>query len=357
MQTDSWYRRALAALLNLAVVAGLLAGRAPVAHADEVVIYKVYVTDQRDTGFVLSWTTDVTADGKADWGTSAPLSNHATDPEGAGTVHRVAIPQAGALTAATSYRSQVLSGGSVENNAGDYYDLTTGPTLFPPTPGNTVWGYVYGPDGVTAAANAIVFLRLHNDDGSGSPDASQWVTVRADSGGVWYYGLNNIRTADAAGYFTYDLGIDRVEIIARGGSTGAAELGLVVPTDYPGGAAQLPGIVLADPPDATQPKVRIALIAGNDVQLTWEHTATNTDYEVWQSGDPFAEPRSAETHRVGELERGDPGDTLELTDEDAAGNPADCDFYAVLAYDLGGKPGSASQRVGEFAFALTKGAP
>lgn len=348
-------RRAVVALSCLVLIGAVMAVGAPVVHGDGVVIYKVYVTDVRDSSFTVSWITDVSADGRADWGAVAPLPNSAVDPVNSSTAHRVVIPEVGALAASTEYQAQVHSADVIENNAGENYRLITGPTLFPPSPGNTVWGYVYKAGGVTPAADAVVFLRLHDTNESGSANKSQWVTARADAGGVWYYGLNNVRTADAAGYFMFDPGYDELEIIARGGAAGAAGTDVLIPSNFPGGAAQLANVVLADPPGASAPDVEVALNGEDDVRLSWPHTAENVDYEVWQSDEPYFIPRNAGTHRLAELHRPDSVGSLYFDDEGAAGAPASCGFYVVLAYDLGGKPADTSNRVGRFAFALTPG--
>ena len=44
----------------------------------------------------------------------------------------------------------------------DSYAVTTGSELPIPSPGNTVYGYVFKPDGSTVATDVIVYLRLVN---------------------------------------------------------------------------------------------------------------------------------------------------------------------------------------------------
>lgn len=340
----------LLALLLLAVAPRAVLAR-PATPDEDIAIYKVYLTDQRDGSFVVCWITNLPADGRVEWGAAAPLANTATDAAASATSHRVVIPNAGSLQAGATYSAQARSGGATENNGGDYYVQVTGPTLSLPGAGNTVWGYVYRSDGVTPAANAVVFLRLHDED-TGTGD-SQWVTARTDEAGVWYYVLSNVRSRDATEYFAADPGVDRLQMIVRADAGSAVEHAFLLPADFPGGAAQMPSLVLADPSDATRAQVAIALQSGSDVQLTWSYATANIDYEVWQSTQPYADPRSAGTHRIGELERGTAGG-LFFSDAGAVGDGAP-DFYTVLAYDLAGKPGPISNRIGEFSFTLTKG--
>ncbi len=179
------------------------------------------------------------------------------------------------------------------------------------------------------------------------------MTARTDEAGVWYYVLSNVRSRDATEYFAADPGVDRLQMIVRADAGSAVEHAFLLPADFPGGAAQMPSLVLADPSDATRAQVAIALQSGSDVQLTWSYATANIDYEVWQGAQPYADPRSAGTHRIGELERGTAGG-LFFSDAGAVGDGAP-DFYTVLAYDLAGKPGPISNRIGEFSFTLTKG--
>ena len=226
------------ALTAFLLLAGLLATAAPASAAplSQGSLHKVYITDVRDTSFVVSWTTDGPSDGTVDWGTSAPFSNSTADTLSSSTVHYVTIT---GLLPATGYLFRVRSGDLMDDNDGAYYAVTTSPTLGISTPGQAIYGYIYDAGGSTPVAGAVVYLELHDVDGSGSAGSSQLVSARSDSNGAWYYSaLGNVRTANGAAYFAFTLGADQMRLTTQGGDKGCVgENGsprhVLIPTTYP----------------------------------------------------------------------------------------------------------------------------
>jgi len=346
--------RSLLAFLLLALAA--LPAQAAPAGRDAVTISKVFVTGVRDTRFTVSWSTDVAADGYVDWGTTTALGNITADAVASARTHVVFVPDdPAALTASTTYYFRVRSGGATDDNAGDFYSVTTGPTLGIPPTGKTVWGYVFQAGGVTPAADVPVYLRLEDNNGAGSAGASQWVAARTDSSGVWYLSLNNVRTASAGAYFTFSDGADKLHLIARGATLGAAELNPVTPAAYTSGAAQVANLILAAPVAPIAPVVTATVVNATSLKLTWPPQATDFDYEVWRSAIPYVTPQAAGSHRRVEFTLPYPSATLAFTDTNTVGNPAANWFYVVRGYDLGGTAAADSVAQGVFSFALTPG--
>jgi hypothetical protein len=346
--------RILLALILLALAA--LPAQAAPAGPDAVTISKVFVTGVRDTRFTVSWATDVAADSYVDWGTTTALGSTTADAVASARTHVVFVPDdPAALTASTTYYFRVRSGGATDDNAGDLYSVTTGPTLGIPPTGKTVWGYVYQAGGVTPAADVPVYLRLEDNNGAGSAGASQWVTARSDSSGVWYLSLNNVRTASAAGYFTFSDGADKLRLIARGAALGAAELNPATPATYTSGAAQVANLILTAPAAPVAPVVTAAVVNTTSLRLTWPPQVADYDYEVWRSATPYVAPKAAGSHRCAEFTLPYPTATLAFTDTNTVGNPTANWFYVVRGYDLGGTLAADSVAQGVFSFALTPG--
>ena len=345
----------LLACILLALAA--LPAQAALVSPDAVAITKVFVTGVRDAKFTVSWSTDSATDGYVDWGLTTALGNTTADAVASTQTHVVSVPDdPAALTANTTYYFRVRSGGATDDNVGDLYSVTTGPTLGIPPTGKTVWGYVYQAGGITPAAGVAVYLRIEDNNGAGSSGASQWVTTRTDSGGVWYLSLNNVRTASATAYFTFSDGADKLRLVARGAASGAAELNPATPATYTSGAAQVADLVLGAPTAPQAPAPSISLVSGTtNLQLTWTHLAPDADYEVWRSSQPYLSPNQAGSHRLAEQTVPYPGTTLTVTDNGAAGNPNANWYYVVRGYDLSGQVAADSSSKGVFSFGLTPG--
>lgn len=186
-------------------------------------INKVYINDVRGNTVAVSWTTDVPSFGKVQW-YDADLGAwiDAIDWAGSTTTHYVVI--SGVDPDSTiELRVSSESGGqeSLDDNGGVNYSVTLGAALPSPTSTLNAWGFLYLSDGVTPVADAIVYLRLVDTDGLGSPGVSQWHSVRTNGSGFWAYNTLGIRTQDAQSYFEFTPGVDDIQLVWQGGVNGA----------------------------------------------------------------------------------------------------------------------------------------
>ena len=280
---SKWIRMGAGILLVTALVIAALP-LVPVGAAP--IITNVRVTNIRDGGFVVSWTTDTASDGTVTWGTSTPPTQVVSDPVTSTTTHYVTIS---GRTQNTLHYFQVSStdgtGSTVDNNSGAYYTVTTGALLAPNPGSNTIWGYVYQSNGTTPVANAIVYLVVLDANGSGSAGASQMISARSGSNGVWNYNLVNVRTSDNQGYYTYTLGGDQLRIIGQGGVNGTRGISTPWTITLPAATLAQQDIILSEAPTA----VTLTSFSGSTqlrtIQLNWE-TATEMGldgFNVWRS--------------------------------------------------------------------------
>ena len=233
---------------TLGLAIGLLTigvGQSMAAPDQQGALHRIFITDVRDTQFVVSWTTDTPSNGQVEWGTTTALGSITSDGVVSTTTHYVPIT---GLIPGTPYYFQVRSGSLLDNNHGSYYTVTAGPTLGIPGSGGTVYGYVYQPGGTIPVSSTVVYLQLQDADSLGSAGSSQLVTARTDATGGWFYSnLNDIRTANAGAYFSFSDGTDRLSLFAQGGSNGTAGAVVSVPLTYP---APLANLVLNGTPNA-----------------------------------------------------------------------------------------------------------
>jgi hypothetical protein len=180
-------------------------------------INQVYVTNVRDGSFVVSWTTNLASDGKVEWGTTGALGNTNTDSVASTFTHYVTVS---GLSPSSVYYFQVVSDTATKDNGGVPFQVTTGPTLSIPTPGNTVRGYMYETGGTPAVPNAIVYMQLQDGNGSGTLTPSQWFSARTSGTGSWSFNLTDVRTDDFSAYYVFATGTDNLRIVGQGGDKG-----------------------------------------------------------------------------------------------------------------------------------------
>ena len=196
----------------------------------------VKVANVRDTSFTVSWSTDVAATGRVNYGTSPALGQTAYDDHGVravGQSHHVTLQ---GLSPETTYYFEVISGATVDDHEGRCYQVTTGPTLDLPA-SHTIYGRVLKSDGVTPAEGSIVYVTLRDADGVGSPGEAGVMTALVDADGWWQANLGNARLADGTGHFTYSAAGDAVVLMARG--AGGGFVSRTVDTGDLGSVAQL----------------------------------------------------------------------------------------------------------------------
>lgn len=202
----------------LLIVAALAAPALPAwAAPPRLVIHQVYFS-VRDATIFVSWSTDEACHGVVTYGTAPPPSGPVHDalPDNLFT-HYVAIP---GLTPGATYYLQVECGGVIDDNGGAYYTVTTGPTLGGTTP-FSVGGVVNQAGGSVRAPYPLVYLRLVDRDGLGTPGVSQWGVIRGTINGGWSFAIPNLRSADLTVYFAYTPGVDELQIVWQGGPYGA----------------------------------------------------------------------------------------------------------------------------------------
>ncbi len=93
---------------------------------------------------------------------------------------------------------------------------------------------------------------------------------------------------------------------------------------------------------------------GGNVTLTWQHTAPNTDYQLWQGTTPYFAPGGPKTVLLAAPAVPNPCGTLSHATPAAFGDPNANTFY--LVYTSGGNGAwAASNRTGVFSFAIQPG--
>ncbi len=180
-----------------------------------VTISKVRVTDVRDIAFTVSWVTDRPAGDGVRYGTGpAQLNQIVGDVRGAGNNSNTHYVTATGLTPNTTYYFDVISGGSVDNNGGKRYQVTTGPTLSPIAP-STVFGQVFQADGETLANGTIVYLQVVNHNGAGSPGTSAPLSALVQFG-YWAIDVNEARTINLNSHFISPEQGDQIALEVQG---------------------------------------------------------------------------------------------------------------------------------------------
>lgn len=240
----SSHRRGHLVTVTILVVLALSVASAPTLAAPQMqgTIHRVYITDVRNSYFVVSWTTGSASTGSVHYGTASPtctLSSTVNDTLNPAltTTHYVTITS---LAANTPYCFDVISGTTTDNNGGLHYTITTGAVPGSLPQNRLIAGDVYAQGGSPGVANAIVYLQIQNVTGT-----SQRATARTDANGHWTYNFGNLRTADNNDYFLWFTG-NPITITAQGGIAGTGQMIASVPS----GAASVGSIILNNTPNA-----------------------------------------------------------------------------------------------------------
>ena len=212
----------LSAVMALWLIASVLGSMPMAASMQGVIIYEVQMTDVRDTAFAVSWTTNQSVTGEVHYGTDpANLNQTAYDKRGASTSDDTHYVELLGLTPETTYYFDVVSDGTVDDNNGNHYSVTTGPTLGLPG-SDTIYGQVFKSDGTTPAEGTIVYITLKDNGSLGSSGQAAKMSTLVDATGYWYTNLGNARTSDLGAYFEYSASGDSVMLFAQGAADGCA---------------------------------------------------------------------------------------------------------------------------------------
>ena len=195
-------------------------------------IGELRVTNLRDTSFTVSWITTLPRGGQINYGSTPALGSVAYDERGAGfqdDTHHVTVK---GLLPSTTYYFDVVCDGLTDDNDGQHYTVTTGPTLGLPK-SDTVYGRVLKSDGTTSAEGAIVYVTVVDRDGQGSSGESAPLSGLVDGNGYWSVNLGSARTAEHNASFDYSSSGDDVRLEAQGVADGTASQTVDTADDYP----------------------------------------------------------------------------------------------------------------------------
>jgi len=239
---------ALAVLILLAL-AIVPASAAPLAPPPGM--HTVYVTDINSSGFNVSWTTDVAADGFVDFGTgscpSGAFSSTATDPVTSTTTHYVRVSVPANTTVFFQTRS---TGVGTDKNGGACYTAQAG-SFTNNNPGTRPVLSDVKTAGAVDVPNAIVYLDLHpaGDTSCTTPGSGRF-TQRTDDVGSWLQDLDNILNTAGSAQYAFTDGTAYLHILVQGGSAGTYEACLLTPANYDAGPFGYPTEVLNGTPNA-----------------------------------------------------------------------------------------------------------
>ena len=227
-------------LIGIAVLLlGLVAGVFLVQNAQQwflkaeqgIIPENVKITNVSESSFTLSWTTQKPIIGYLVYGETTSLKYRSPDrrdpsEEKPMMTHYIEVV---GLKPQTKYYFKIGSG-TLYDNQGKPFEITTGPTLAKNPASDIVQGTILKPDGAPAEG-AIVYLSLPN-----AAPLSAYVT----SAGNFIIVLTNARTGDLSSYVVYDKEATVEDIFIQAGPTlGTATAVATTKFDNP-----LPTIVL-----------------------------------------------------------------------------------------------------------------
>jgi len=124
--------------------------------------------------------------------------------------------------------------------------------------------------------------------------------------------------------------------------------------DWSSHQVNLAATVAAPPPTVANVQTRIV---GGQLLLTWPDVGATADhYEVWRASTPYFTPGADGSQRIAAAVPPNPGGAVSFPDPTShLGDAGINDYYMVLAVNILGQASAASNRTGEFDFALTSG--
>ncbi len=172
-------------------------------------IENVVAGNHSSSSVTVSWITDGLADGCVNYGTTPALGFAKCEGEPGSEIHMVVLDN---LTANTPYYFEIVSGGIVDDNDGNYHSFTT--TM----PGAGVPAIIYGRVSEVGtglpAAGLIVSGRLERGGISSYP-----LTGLTNSNGVWLLNLGNLKDPISNDVLSCEIG-DTIFLQLLGGNEG-----------------------------------------------------------------------------------------------------------------------------------------
>ncbi|MGB2980464.1 MAG: CARDB domain-containing protein, partial [Candidatus Zixiibacteriota bacterium] len=180
-------------------------------------IEHVIVGNHSSSSVTVTWTTDGMVDGCVNYGTTPALGFAKCEGEPGSETHTVVLDN---LTANTPYYFEIISGGIVDDNDGNYHSLTT--TL----PGAGVPSIIYGRVSEVGtglpASDLIVSGRLERGGISSYP-----LTGLTNSDGRWLLNLGNLKNPVSNNVLPYEAG-DTIFLQVLGGGEGSGADTIVI---------------------------------------------------------------------------------------------------------------------------------
>ncbi len=193
----------------------------------------ISTTNVQNNRFTVSWVTETDETCQVNYGTSAySLGKRAYDDRGqaaSGKTHHVTIT---GLSANTQYYYEVISGGQAYRNNGRPYTISTGISLTPASVSHVAYGQVSLSSG-GPANGAMVFLKVQDNDGAGTPGTSQTLSALTDNAGWWSMELNSVRTQNLTNYFIFSESGDSEIISARADELAPTAIVIDTARDHP----------------------------------------------------------------------------------------------------------------------------
>ncbi len=227
---------------------------------------EIRTTNVMDSQITLSWITDVAETCAVNYGQTPALGQTAYDTRGQNMIDDTHYVNITGLSPETLYYFELVSGATVDNNNGVYYQCRTG-TNIKPTGLDYVFGKVFKSDAQTYATGTIVYFKLSDTDAKGRPGESAVWSVLVDVNGYWSENLVNIRTQNLSEFFDYSVnGGDRLVLFAQGSKDGTATLTVATNQDSPA-----PDIILST--DHIKPSaidtLEVKQVTSNSITLKW----------------------------------------------------------------------------------------
>jgi hypothetical protein len=213
----------------------------------------------------ISWTTEEAALARINYGATAALGKTAYDERGTQSEGRTHYFYINGLSANTTYYYDIVCGEVVYNNDGAHYTVTTGPVLSPAADSDIAYGRVFLKEGAMRAEGSIVYVKLKDNSGSGTPGESQQFSSLVDWNGYWFVDLKNVKTESMSAYFEYSDGDDLV-VETKGTNGGSVSSVFDTAADSPAPVIFVSGThVLRVPGDYTAIPLAVAAARQGDI--------------------------------------------------------------------------------------------